>query len=237
MFRNILINDHDLQETCLKFKGNKLAHMILGLALKLLQSADASESHMHKKITNENALRLLASTAVASPEDEKVVAEAYCALGNYYRKTGRHNEAELVFEEAFAQGHLLSKWQRFSLLDDFYQPHIVSKPIWNVSESGYEEMFNRLTQNYSIFRQEAVTIFEVFILHQTSERTLITYLKYHRTRRPAIYQTFRRYIVFSVSYNNNNLTSASVTLGRIFFLLSERVPLEASHPFRRRPPD
>ena len=91
-----------------------------------------------------------------------VNAELHCSLANAFRHSGdfanvrntaqqgntnmssRRNrsssEAELIFETAFENGLLESKWQRFSITNGFHVRGLRSKPIWDVSETGKLEV-------------------------------------------------------------------------------------------------
>ena len=56
------------------------------------------------------------------------------------RRNRSSSEAELIFETAFENGLLESKWQRFSITNGFHVRGLRSKPIWDVSETGKLEV-------------------------------------------------------------------------------------------------
>ena len=53
-----------------------------------------------------------------------------------FRRNHSSSDAELIFENAFENGLLASKWQRFSINEGFHVRGLKSKPIWDVSETG-----------------------------------------------------------------------------------------------------
>ena len=69
----------------------------------------------------------------------------------FSRRNRSSSEAELIFETAFENGLLESKWQRFSITNGFHVRGLRSKPIWDVSETGKLEVSDRSTATGGLF--------------------------------------------------------------------------------------
>ena len=77
-----------------------------------------------------------AKAALSGEERTDLSAELHCSLANAFRRNHSSADAEMIFETAFANGLLASKWQRFSFTGGFHVRGLASRPIWDVSETG-----------------------------------------------------------------------------------------------------